>query len=296
MKILVTGSSGFIGSHVCESLHAAGHDIIGLDIQRIIRPIGSPSALNIMSITDSLATKDLFDREKFDAVIHLAAKTGVPGGELDPKGYWDVNVNGFNNIKYLCVKYNVKKLIYASSSSVYGTDNDMAPKSAYAKTKKFNESDAAFLGSQLRTVGLRFFTVYGEWGRPEMSIYKWAKAALNNEPINIFDSKLITSRYYTYVDDICRGIKKVLREPKELGGASVYDVAGPTSIPIVTAARDIFCMTESDSKINLMENLHYDVASCEPSNRLLPLAESTSFIVGLSTFINWAKSGGMAHG
>jgi UDP-glucuronate 4-epimerase len=246
MKILVTGTAGFIGFHLVKKLMAGGHEIVGLDNindyydvnlkygrlnesgidkEKIVynRLVESSSYNHYrfikLALEDRKPLYDLFENEKFDKVINLAAQAGVRYSLENPHSYIESNIVGFLNILEACRHYSVQHLIYASSSSVYGLNEKMPfstrynvdhPISIYAATKKSNELMAhtySYLFN-LPTTGLRFFTVYGPWGRPDMALFLFTKAILNNEPINLFN-KGDMLRDFTYVDDIVTGIDRI---------------------------------------------------------------------------------------
>ena len=250
MKILVTGAAGFIGFHVTKRLIKEGHDVIGLDnindyystdlkydrleqfgIARgqIIEgnTIISTEHKNFKFIKADLENKELlkllFVEQKFDVVINLAAQAGVRYSLKDPYRYIDSNITGFLNILECARHHSLKHLIYASSSSVYGantrmpfstSDNVDHPMSLYAASKKCNELMAHTYSNlfDIPSTGLRFFTVYGPWGRPDMALFLFAKAMLNNEPINVFNHGMM-ERDFTYIDDIVEGITRLVPKP-----------------------------------------------------------------------------------
>ncbi|MCH8080523.1 MAG: NAD-dependent epimerase [Proteobacteria bacterium] len=243
MKILVTGAAGFIGSHVCLSLLERGDDVIGLDnlndyysvtlkearLKRIEEFCQSVIASKKtcgdfefvkMELADRSGMETLFKDSKFDKVIHLAAQAGVRYSIENPYAYIDSNIVGFLNVLEGCRHNHVKHLVYASSSSVYGAneslpfsvhDNVDHPLSLYAASKKSNELMAHTYSHlyELPTTGLRFFTVYGPWGRPDMALFLFTKAILADEPIDVFNYGNHT-RDFTYIDDIVEGITKTL--------------------------------------------------------------------------------------
>lgn len=252
MKILVTGSAGFIGYHLVKALMKQGEDIVGIDnindyydvnlkygrladtgIQANDIDFGQAVTSSLydnykfikLDLTDRDALTALFEAEKFDVVCNLAAQAGVRYSITNPQAYLDSNIQGFLNILE-CSRHNkIKHLIYASSSSVYGLNKKMPfsthnnvdhPISLYAASKKSNELMAhtySYLFN-LPTTGLRFFTVYGPWGRPDMAIFLFTKAMIEGKPINVFNNGNMR-RDFTYVDDIINGVLRVIANPAE---------------------------------------------------------------------------------
>ena len=247
MKILVTGAAGFIGSYVCKYLLSRGDEVVGLDninsYYDINLKYGRLLTLGIegndvnwylfvesnvyekfrfirMNLEDKQAMQMLFANERFDKVVNLAAQAGVRYSIENPYAYVESNIDGFLNVLEGCRHYRVKHLIYASSSSVYGlngkvpfSENDSVahPVSLYAATKKSNELMAHTYSHlyAIPTTGLRFFTVYGPWGRPDMSPFLFASAILNNRPIKVFNNGDML-RDFTYIDDIVEGVLRVI--------------------------------------------------------------------------------------
>ncbi len=248
MKILVTGAAGFIGFHTVKKIvNNYKAEVIGIDnlndyypitlkydrlkelgiVEDIVRynyPIASVKYDNFkfcrVDITDDAHLYDLFQREKFDYIIHLAAQAGVRYSIDNPHSYIDSNVKGFLNILEACRNYPVKHLVYASSSSVYGHNIEQPfsvkhrvdkPVSLYAATKRANELMAYTYSNlyKIPTTGLRFFTVYGPWGRPDMAPMLFAKAMLDDKPINVYNNGDL-ERDFTYVGDIVEGVVKVM--------------------------------------------------------------------------------------
>ncbi|EMC2742565.1 NAD-dependent epimerase [Providencia rettgeri] len=231
MKYLITGCAGFIGFHLSKHLLNHCHQVIGIDNINDYYDIklkeNRLSILNKRSnfsflktdITEKQKIIELFKDEEFDTVIHLAAQAGVRYSLQNPFAYADSNLNGHLVILEGCRQTNVKHLVYASSSSVYGiTDQtpfstDMPtdhPVSLYAATKKANELMTHSYSHlyQLPTTGLRFFTVYGPWGRPDMALFKFTKAILAGEPIDVYNNGNL-SRDFTFIDDIVEGIIRI---------------------------------------------------------------------------------------
>ncbi len=249
MKILITGTAGFIGFHLAKKLLERGDEVVGLDnindyydvnlkyarlaelgIEKndikeneLTQSSNSQHQFIKADLADSLTINKLFETEKFDAVCNLAAQAGVRYSIENPHAYINSNVVGFMNILEACRHNNVKNLSYASSSSVYGlnksqpfktTDHTDHPVSLYAATKKSNEMMAHTYSHlyNISTTGLRFFTVYGPWGRPDMAPFLFADAILNNRAIKVFNHGNM-SRDFTYIDDIVDGIIKVIDNP-----------------------------------------------------------------------------------
>ncbi len=250
MKILVTGTAGFIGFHLAQRLVARGDEVVGLDnindyydvnvkygrlahagIAREAVSYGklvqSDTAKNYrfiqLQLEDKEAIDALFAAEQFDAVCNLAAQAGVRYSLTNPQAYIDSNIVGFINLLEACRHFDVKNLSYASSSSVYGlnealpfatTHNVDHPISLYAASKKSNELMAHTYSHLfgIRTTGLRFFTVYGPWGRPDMALFLFTKAALAGEPIKVFNHGNMR-RDFTYIDDIIEGVVRVIDNP-----------------------------------------------------------------------------------
>ena len=235
MKILVTGSSGFIGSGVVLKLLKLGHKVIGIDNHNnYYNPKLKRARLNLFKTHKNFVSYDkdiqnissinkIFRKHRPNKVIHLAAQAGVQYSIKNPLSYVENNILGFTNILENCRSLKVKHLVYASSSSVYGANkllpfstnhNVDHPISFYAATKKANELMAHTYSHlfQLPTTGLRFFTVYGPWGRPDMSLFKFANLIMKNKPINIYNNGN-HQRDFTYIDDIVEGVLRVLEKP-----------------------------------------------------------------------------------
>lgn len=237
MRVLVTGAAGFIGMHVTLSLLGRGDEVIGFDnlnpyydaalkAARLRRLEAQPSFTFVPgALEDRAAVADLFVAHRPNRVVNLAAQAGVRYSIEDPHAYVDSNLVGFVNVLEGCREVEVEHLVYASSSSVYGANTKLPfasadavnhPVSLYAATKKANELMAHTYSHLfgLPTTGLRFFTVYGPWGRPDMALFLFTKAILAGEPIRIFNhGKML--RDFTYIDDIVEGVVRVLDRPAE---------------------------------------------------------------------------------
>jgi len=230
-KILVTGAAGFIGFHLSKRLHGEGREVIGLDNVNDYYDVSLKEArLAILAkeknfrfyradLADRTAMEEIFATEKPEIVVNLAAQAGVRYSITNPHVYIDSNLVGFINILEGCRHNRVKHLVFASSSSVYGANTKMPfsvhhnvdhPVSLYAATKKANELMAHTYASlyQLPCTGLRFFTVYGPWGRPDMALFLFTKAILEDRPIDVFNNGKM-KRDFTYIDDIIEGVVRV---------------------------------------------------------------------------------------
>ncbi|MSP55126.1 MAG: NAD-dependent epimerase [Myxococcales bacterium] len=233
--VLVTGVAGFIGYHVAERLLNEGREVVGLDIvndyydpklkwARLNRLVGRPGFRFVqIDLADGEAMASLFAEVRPDVVIHLAAQAGVRYSLTNPHAYIQANLVGFTNILEGCRHSGVGHLVYASSSSVYGLHTDMPftehrgvdhPVSLYAATKKANELMAHAYSHifRLPTTGLRFFTVYGPWGRPDMALFLFTRAILAGEPIDVYNQGRM-ERDFTYIDDIVTGVVGVSKVP-----------------------------------------------------------------------------------
>ncbi|WP_319777596.1 NAD-dependent epimerase [Maridesulfovibrio sp.] len=233
MKVLVTGAAGFIGFHLSKRLLSEGHEVVGLDIlndyydvnvkKNRLKQIEDNEKFTFayMDMADREAMEKLFAEEKFTHVVNLAAQAGVRYSLINPQAYIDSNVVGFMNILEGCRHNGVEHLVYASSSSVYGLNTNMPfsvhdnvdhPISMYAATKKSNELMAHSYSHlfNIPTTGLRFFTVYGPWGRPDMALFLFTKAIFEDKPINVFNhGKML--RDFTFIDDIVEGVVRVMK-------------------------------------------------------------------------------------
>ena len=247
MKVLVTGAAGFIGMHAAPQLLDRGDLVVGVDnlndyydvalkearLARLTQKSGF--SFYQVDVADKTAMEQLFAAEQPDKVIHLAAQAGVRYSLTNPHAYIDANLQGFMNILEGCRHNAVNHLVYASSSSVYGGnsklpfsehDNIDHPVSLYAATKKANELMAHTYSHLFRlpTTGLRFFTVYGPWGRPDMALFLFAKAIQEGRPIDVFNhGKMV--RDFTYIDDIVEGVIRVLDKPAN--ASTAFDASNP---------------------------------------------------------------------
>lgn len=330
MKILVTGAAGFIGHRTTQKLCEMGHDVYAIDnlndyydvklkLARLkaigIEPIfqyvvQSKKFKNLIyktaDISDVGTMERLFKIQKFDCVINLAAQAGVRYSIDHPETYISSNVVGFYNILDLCRKYDVKHLVYASSSSVYGdrpdggmlfeSDQCEKPKSLYAATKKTDEL-LAYSYSEiygLPTTGLRFFTVYGEYGRPDMSPMIFANAIEKGEPIKVFNYGNMY-RDFTYIDDVVDAIVKTIDRPYEDAVPyRIYNVGNANPILLTDFIKTLEKIMGKTANKIMMPMQKGDVTSTNASTyRIcydLGWTSHTKIEIGLRKFIEWFRS------
>jgi len=251
MKVLVTGVAGFIGFNLTSRLVKEGINVCGIDNLNDYYDVNLKKTrlsiiekdpkfeFQLMDLADREKMKELFEIHQFDYVVNLAAQAGVRYSIENPASYIDSNLVGFGNILEGCRQTGIKHLVYASSSSVYGLNTTMPfsvrhnvdhPISLYAASKKANELMAHTYSYlfKLPTTGLRFFTVYGPWGRPDMALFLFTKAILNNEPIKIFNNGDM-QRDFTYIDDIVEGVVRVMNNIPKADPSWTSDEPNPSS-------------------------------------------------------------------
>lgn len=325
--ILVTGSAGFIGSHLSKRLLAEGHQVIGIDnINDYYDPQLKEDRLNQLNkknytfvktdLEDLNTINQTFEKYKPEIVINLAAQAGVRYSLENPHAYINSNVVGFTNILEACRHYKVEHLIYASSSSVYGAntskpfstnDNIDHPLSLYAATKKSNELFAHTYSHLygLPTTGLRFFTVYGPWGRPDMALFLFTKAIVNDDPIDVFNHGDMM-RDFTYVDDIVESITRLTKRPAqpnpEWSGANpdpassyapykIYNIGNNSPVRLMDFIEAIENKLGKVAKKNFLPLQAGDVpetyANVEDLFRDIDFKPETSIQDGVNKFIDW---------
>lgn len=327
MKILITGTAGFIGFHAVKSFVEHNHQIVGIDNINAYYPTSLKydrlleSGINQdnihynvlttstkwenyrfaqLDIEDAGSLAQLFNAEKFDLVLHLAAQAGVRYSLENPQAYIKSNIGGFLNILEACKNNNVRKLMYASSSSVYGlsskkllsvNDRVDAPESLYAATKKSNELMAHAYSKlySIQTIGLRFFTVYGPWGRPDMAPFLFSDAILNNKPLRLFNNGVM-KRDFTYIDDIVKGIFN-LSSINIDNTYSIFNIGNNTPVNLLDF---ISCL---ENEFNIKANIEFlemqpgDVLeTCADTSELQALTgykPETNINIGIHKFANW---------
>jgi len=312
LNILVTGAAGFIGSHLCEYL-VNSHYVYGLDnfcdfydpeIKR--NNIGKLKnhknfQLFEVDIRDKSGLNFIFSENSFDMVIHLAAMAGVRPSIEDPDTYTEVNINGTVNLLEECKKNNIKKFIFASSSSVYGNnpkvpfsekDNVDFPISPYAATKKAGELICYTYHHlyQISMAALRFFTVYGPRQRPDLAIHKFAKKIINNEPIQIFGDGT-TERDYTYIDDIINGIIKAIDFIIQNNDYQIFNLGESKTISLERMIKTIETSLGKKAQKEWLPMQPGDVirtyADISKSKKMLGYNPKVDFEIGIQKFIEW---------
>lgn len=332
MQILITGAAGFIGFHLCKRLLVEGFDVLGLDnineyydqelkyarLEQL--GINRKQAAEFHSCSNSHRYKgqfqfvrvDLEDREnlpalfkkhKVEVVCNLAAQGGVRYSIDNPEIYVDSNITGFLNLLECCRRNKVKHLIYASSSSVYGLSNDVPfketanvdnPVSLYAATKKCNELMASTYSHlyHFKTTGLRFFTVYGPWGRPDMATFLFTKAIWNRKPIKVFNNGDL-ERDFTYIDDIVEGVYKVIRDERKDPEHKIYNIGNNAPISLMGFIEEIETQLEIPAIKQLLPMQPGDViktwADVSSLKRDFGYEPNTPLKEGIKNFLSWFK-------
>jgi UDP-glucuronate 4-epimerase len=320
MHILLTGAAGFIGAHTARRLLARGDTVLGIDNlnsyyavalkQARLAPLLAQAGFSFeqSDVADRAAMAALFARQRFDAVVHLAAQAGVRYSITHPEAYLDSNLTGFGHILEGCRAQGLGHLVYASSSSVYGGNTKMPfeesdpvdhPVSLYAATKKANELMAHTYSHlyRLPTTGLRFFTVYGPWGRPDMAYFSFTRAVLEGRPIQVFNHGHM-KRDFTYIDDIVEGLLRVLDKPataEKAGGVPcrVFNIGNQDPVALMEF---IGCIEQALGREAIKEFLPMqdgDVpatyASTEALQRWVGFAPSTPLQDGIQRFVRWYR-------
>ena len=330
MKILLTGAAGFIGMTTALRLLGRGDEVVGLDnlndyysVQlkqdRLARLTPHPRFRFVKAdVADRAAIERLFAEEGFDRVVHLAAQAGVRHSLVNPHAYVDSNLTGFVNILEGCRHARVQHLVYASSSSVYGGHTKMPfaehdsvdhPVSLYAATKKANELMAHTYSHLfgLPTSGLRFFTVYGPWGRPDMALFLFTRAILEGRPIDVFNHGQM-QRDFTYVDDIVEGVVRVLDKPATADPAfdplnpdpatsnapyRVFNIANHDPVPLMEFIAAIEQALGRTARKNLLPLQEGDVpathADVRALDRWVGFAPATDIRTGIARFVDWYR-------
>ncbi|MCG6188938.1 NAD-dependent epimerase [Maribellus maritimus] len=332
MKILVTGTAGFIGFHLTNKLLIEGFEVVGIDnindyystelkFARLkeagiseeagswnlkVKSTKNPAySFYRMNLEDQKEINQLFETEKFDLVCNLAAQAGVRYSIENPHAYIQSNIVGFANILEACRHNNIKHLVYASSSSVYGNSKKMPlatsdyvdnPVSLYAATKKSNELMAHTYSHLygIPTTGLRFFTVYGPWGRPDMAYFSFTKNILADNSIKIFNHGDLY-RDFTYIDDITEGILKIIQKaPEKQPPYKVYNIGNSSPVKLIDFIETIEKALGQEAKKEYYDMQPGDVyktfADVSELEKDFAYAPNTSLEKGIGEFVKWYNS------
>ena len=330
-NILITGAAGFIGYHIVKKLSNTQNNIIALDninnyysqnlkysrlknlgfeIKEIkeynkisnSKIFGEKIKFINLNIEDRFNLNKLFDSCQFDIVCNLAAQAGVRYSLKNPSAYINSNIIGFFNLIDLSKQMNIKRFVYASSSSVYGNSKDVPfsennrvdrPVSLYAATKSCNELIAHSYSHlfDLEVIGLRFFTVYGPWGRPDMAYFLFTKAILNNQKIDVFNSGML-SRDFTYIDDVINGLENIiLIDKNQLSKYRIYNIGNNSPVKLLDFIKCLENKLKISAKKNFLPMQDGDVeitwASSEKLIKDYDYFPNTDLKFGISKFIDW---------
>ena len=319
-KILITGVAGFIGYHLAEKLLNENYQIIGIDnLNDYYDPILKQDRLNNLKKfsnfefhkIDFIQNNELtsiFNNNQFNQVIHLGAQAGVRYSITNPQFYIDTNITGFLNILENCNNYNVENIIYASSSSIYGDNNDLLFSendktekqiSMYGVSKKTNELMAHTYSNLygLKTIGLRFFTVYGPWGRPDMALYIFTKAIIENKNIDLFNKGSHT-RSFTYISDIVEPIYRLIKinenNQKILSNNDILNIGGSEPVKLLRFIDIIEDYLGKKAKIKLKPMQQGDVqdtnADITKLKKITDYKPQVDIEEGIKRFIDWYKA------
>jgi UDP-glucuronate 4-epimerase len=330
-RVLVTGAAGFIGFHLCRRLLEEGMDVVGMDNLNPYYDVNLKMdrlrqlkefegfSFHQIDLSDAAGMDELFRQNPFDVVVHLAAQAGVRYSIENPRSYVDSNLVGFINVLEGCRHYHAGHLVFASSSSVYGANTLMPfsvhhnvdhPVSLYAATKKANElmahSYCHLYG--LKCTGLRFFTVYGPWGRPDMALFLFTEAILKDKPINVFNHGKM-KRDFTYIDDIVEGVYRVMLNPPDpdpdWSGTSpdpgtsycrykIYNIGNHQPVELMTFIRILELALEKTAAIEYLDLQPGDVpetyADIDDLVRDVGFKPDTPIETGIERFVEWYKA------
>lgn len=331
MKVLVTGAAGFIGFHLSKRLLDDGHTVDGLDVindyyspelkhdrLRLLKPYPEFRHL-CFDMAESELVNKAFSQGDYTHVVNLAAQAGVRYSLQNPRAYVDTNLVGFFNILEACKQHAVEHFVYASSSSVYGLNTSMPfsvhdnvdhPISIYAASKKSNELMAHCYSHlfNLPTTGLRFFTVYGPWGRPDMALFLFTKAILENKPIDVFNNGKM-KRDFTYIDDIVEGIVRVLKNTAKPNAQwdstspdpatspapyRIYNIGNNNTVELLDYIRVLEETIGKKATMNMLPMQPGDVAATFANVDALvddvAYKPNTPITTGIANFVEWYRS------
>ncbi|HAR72423.1 MAG TPA: NAD-dependent epimerase [Flavobacteriaceae bacterium] len=330
--VFITGVAGFIGYHLAEKLIEKNIKVVGIDnindyytiqlkYDRLKElGINQEFASNFgqkvlsskyeekmifyrMNLEDKESLAQLFKTYSFDAVVNMAAQAGVRYSIENPDAYGQSNLVGFLNILECCRNYNVKKLLYASSSSIYGNSSDVPfstnqnvdhPISLYAATKKANELMAHAYSHlyDFQTIGLRFFTVYGPWGRPDMAMFLFTDAILDHQPLKVFNHGDL-SRDFTYIDDIIQGVVKIIVDKNQKENYQLYNIGNSQPVQLMDFIREIEKSTGLEAKLEMYPMQDGDVnqtwANVDDLKEKFDYNPNYPVGEGVANFVKWYK-------
>lgn len=328
MKVIVTGAAGFIGMHTSLLLLARGEEVVGIDNvndyydpslkrARLARlQVHSNFIFHEEDVANGAALDAIFAQERPQRVVHLAAQAGVRYSLTHPHAYIEANIKGFLNVLEACRHHAIEHLVYASSSSVYGGNTALPfsehqnidhPVSLYAATKKSNELMAHTYSHLfgLPTTGLRFFTVYGPWGRPDMALFLFAKAILNGDPIDVFNNGQMT-RDFTYVDDIVQSVVRLVDKPATADPAfdpanpdpatsnapyRVFNIGNSRPTPLMSYIAALENSLGTKAQMNMLPMQPGDVPATAADTAALEewigFKPDTTIEVGIGRFVDW---------
>tara|TARA_A100001388_G_scaffold113058_1_gene83189 strand:+ start:4 stop:1023 length:1020 start_codon:yes stop_codon:yes gene_type:complete len=335
MRILITGCAGFIGFHFSKKMLNEGHKVIGLDnlnnyydiklkkarideLKKICTKFPSNFIFEKVSLEDKNLLEDVFNQNEPEVVVNLAAQAGVRYSLENPSAYIQANMVGFGNILESCKKNNIKHLIYASSSSVYGGNTKVPfsekdtvdhPVSLYAASKKSNELMAHVYSHlfELPTIGLRFFTVYGPWGRPDMALFLFTENILKGKPIQVFNNGQMV-RDFTYIDDVVESMSRLIykapqsdqefncNEPisgKSWAPFKVFNVGNSNPIQLMDYIKCIEKKLGIKAKIEMKKmqpgDVPYTASDTNELQEYISYKPETTIDEGISNFVDWYK-------
>ena len=319
MRILITGVAGFIGFHLANKLHSRNFDLVGIDNinsyydlnlkKSRLKNLKDKISFYKIDIVNLNSLKKFFQKHKPNLIIHLAAQAGVRYSINNPEQYITNNIVGFFNILQCCKEFNCKKIIYASSSSVYGKnlkhkskemDDINKPLNLYASSKVSNELMAYSFGQLvgLKSIGLRFFTVYGPWGRPDMAYYIFTKNILEGKDINVFGHGKMW-RDFTYIDDIVNAIEKIVevsdnRMFPQGTYSRVFNIGNNKPENLMTLVNLIQKTLNIKAKINYLDYQTGDTirtsANINEIKSIINFEPKTTLNIGIPKFIDWYKN------
>lgn len=330
-RVLITGAAGFIGYHLSTKCLEEGIEVVGLDNLNDYYDVRLKTSrleklkknerftFRKLDLADQAGIEKIFSEDRFDVVVNLAAQAGVRYSLENPRAYVDSNLVGFVNILEGCRHFKVEHLVFASSSSVYGANTKMPfsihhnvdhPVSLYAATKKANELMAHTYSHLygLNCTGLRFFTVYGPWGRPDMALFLFTKALLNGEPIKVFNHGKM-KRDFTYIDDIVEGVFRVMgkrpvpnpewsHQSPDPGTSycpyRIYNIGNNQPVELMTFIQTLENVLGIKAKMQLMDLQPGDVpatfADIDDLVKDMGFKPNTSIQTGIERFVEWYKS------